>query len=149
VSPAQDSTLASPPRGEPALPEPPAADDPDGLPLEEDERSLLDDVRALIEDGKTYLEAELAFQQTRAGYVADKAKSIAALGAAAVLLVLLALIGLTVGLIFALTPLLTAWGASAVVVGLLGLGAFLCVRAAAGHWKRLMGAMKSKPEDAP
>ncbi len=78
-----------------------------------------------------------------------RSKSIAALGAVAVLFLLLALIGLTVGLIFALTPLLTAWGASAVVVGLLGLGALLCRRAAAGHWKRLMGAMKSKPEDTP
>lgn len=149
MSPAEDSTLAPPSRGEPAVPEPPATDDLEGSTVEEDERSLLDDVRALIDDGKTFLEAELAFQQTRASYVADKLKSAAAFGAIAVLFVLLALVGLTVGLIIALTPWLTAWGASAVVVGLLALGALLCVRAAAGHWKRLMDAVKSKPEDTP
>lgn len=149
MTPAEDGALAPPPRGEPPLPDPPETDDPDGSAVEEDERSLLDDVRALIDDGKTYLEAELAFQQTRASYVADQARSAAALGAGAALLVLLALVGLTVGLIIALTPLITAWGASAVVVGLLALGAFACFRAAAGRWKRISDALKSDPGAKP
>jgi hypothetical protein len=53
----------------------------------------------------------------------------------------LALIGLTVGLIIALTPLLTAWGASALVVLLLLLAAGLCVNSASKRWKRLMTAI--------
>lgn len=120
--------------------------DPAGLPDEaeatayedgEPERSLLEDVEALIEDGKTYLEAELAFQKSRAAYVAQGAKGIAAFGALAAGLAVLALIGLTVGLILALTPLITAWGATAVVVGALLIGAGLCVRAALTRWRRI------------
>lgn len=107
---------------------------------EEPDRSLLEDVEALIEDGKTYLETELAFQKTRAAYVAKGAKGIAGLGALAAGLALLALIGLTVGLILALTPLITAWGATAVVVGALVLGAWLCVRAALKRWRAISAA---------
>ena len=114
---------------------------------DEPDRSLLDDVEALIADGKLYLEAELAFQKSRAGYVAAGAKTIAALGALAAALVVLALIGLTVGLILALTPLITAWGATAVVVLALLLGAWLCVRSALARWRRItqLAGGSSKP----
>lgn len=113
----------------------PAADEGD-----EPDRSLLEDVEALIEDGKTYLEAELVFQKARAAFVAQGAKGIAGLGALALGLALLALIGLTVGLILALTPLITAWGATAVVVGALLLGAYLCVRTAMTRWRTISAA---------
>ncbi|KRA83403.1 hypothetical protein [Altererythrobacter sp. Root672] len=109
---------------------------------EPDDRSLREDVEALIEDGRTYLEAELVFQKTRAAYVADKAKGAVIFGAVAILLACLALVGLTVGLIIALTPLLTAWGASAVVVVTLVLAAVLCVRMAAKSWGKLMAAIQ-------
>ena len=128
--------------------------DPAGLPDasgspdyedDEPERSLVDDVEALIEDGKTYLEAELAYQKTRAAFLAEGAKGVALLGALGIAFVLLALIGLTVGLILALTPLITAWGATAVVVGLLLLGALLAVRTAAKRWSRMMAAVSEEP----
>ena len=106
-----------------------------------DERSLLDDVRALIDDGKTYLEAELGFQKTRAAFVADRAKSTMVFGAIAALLAFLALIGLTVGAIIALTPLLTAWGASILVVAILLVAAALAARAAGRKWSSLMRAI--------
>jgi uncharacterized membrane protein YqjE len=106
------------------------------------DRSLLDDVHALIDDGKTYLEAELTFQKTRAAFVADRVKVAVVFGAVAVMLGSLALIGLTVGLIIALAPLLTAWGASALVVALLLLGAFLAARSAAKRWNHLMAAIQ-------
>lgn len=109
--------------------------------VEHEERSLLDDVRALIDDGKTYLEAELGFQKTRAAFVADRAKSTMVFGVVAALLAFLALIGLVVGSIIALTPLLTAWGASALVVGLLLLAAALAARAAGRKWSSLMRAI--------
>ncbi|OYW46355.1 MAG: hypothetical protein B7Z08_02475 [Sphingomonadales bacterium 32-68-7] len=101
-------------------------------------RSLFDDVEALIDDGKTYLEAEFAFQKTRAAVVADRAKSALIFGAVAMLLGFLALIGLTVGAIIALAPLLTAWGAAALVVGLLMLAAALAARASAKRWVGLL-----------
>lgn len=117
-----------------------AADDIGAVVYDGDapDRSLVDDVEALIDDGKTYLQAELAFQKTRAGYVAGSARNIAMLGALAVVFVVLALIGLTVGLILALSPLITAWGATAVVVGVLLLAAFVAVRMAGKRWSRMM-----------
>ncbi|HEY6815844.1 MAG TPA: phage holin family protein [Croceibacterium sp.] len=130
------------------MPEP----DADALPeggLEAEARSLLDDVHALIDDGKTYLEAELGFQKTRAAFVADRAKSTVVYGAIAALLGFLALIGLTVGSIIALTPLLTAWGASAAVVALLLLAAGLAVRAAARKWSSLMQAIAGDRDAVP
>ena len=104
-------------------------------------RSLREDVEILIEDGKTYLEAELNFQRTRALYVADSARSAMVHGAVAAAFGFLALIGLTVGLIIALTPWLTAWGASALVVGLLILAGVIALRGAMRRWNRLMEAL--------
>ena len=117
---------------------------PAGYEGEEPDRSLLEDVEALIEDGKTYLEAELAFQKTRAAFVAQGAKGIAGFGALAAGLAVLALIDLTVGLILALTPLITAWGATAVVVGALLIGAWLCVRSALKRWRAISAAASGR-----
>jgi hypothetical protein len=111
-----------------------------------EERSLFDDVEALIDDGKTYLEAEFAFQKTRVAVVADRAKSALIYGAVAMLLAFLALIGLTVGAIIALTPLLTAWGAAALVVGLLLLGAGLAAWASAKRWGGLLSLIAPERE---
>lgn len=118
-----------------------------GGDLEGEARSLLDGVQALIDDGKTYLEAELVYQKTRAAFVADGAKSTMVFGAIAALLGFLALVGLTVGSIIALTPLLGAWGASAVVVGLLLAAAALAARAASRKWKGLMQAILGDPDE--
>ena len=120
-----------------------------GSDLDGEARSLLDDVHALIDDGKTYLEAELGFQKTRAAFVADRAKSTIVFGAIAALLGLLALVGLTVGSIIALTPLLTAWGASAVVVAILLVAAWLAARGAARKWSSLIRAITGDPGDTP
>jgi Flp pilus assembly protein TadB len=116
--------------------------DPDGAG---ELRSLREDVEALIDDGKTYLEAELIYQKTRAAFVADRAKDAALFAVLAAAFGVLALIGLTVGLIIALTPLLTAWGASALVVALLLIGAGLSLRAASRRWARLMAAIDTAP----
>lgn len=109
-------------------------------------RSLLDDVEALIDDGKTYLEAEFAFQKTRVAVVADRAKSALVYGAVALLLGFLALIGLTVGAIIALSPVLTPWGAAALVVGLLAFAAGLAGRAAAKRWSGLIALIAPERE---
>lgn len=142
----EDDRIAPPARGDAGLPEVPETP----APAEEGEvselRSLRDDVEALIEDGKTYLETELVYQKTRAAFVADRAKDAVIYGALAAALGVLALIGLTVGLIIALAPLLTAWGASAVVVGLLVVTAWFFLRAASARWNRLMQAIDTEPE---
>lgn len=144
MTPPEDERLAPPGRGGLGLPEL-----PDEPPSPGDESSLIADVEALIDDGKTYLEAEIAYQKTRAAFIADRAKAAFILFAVAALFAFLALVGLTVGLIIALAPLLTAWGASALVVALLLAGAALATRAAGQRWNRLMAAIESAPENKP
>lgn len=124
-----DSTAGNPMAGGSMLP-PDMPDDfqpAQSAAAEEDKPSLKSDVEALIADGKTYLEAELAFQKSRAGYTADGAKWTAIYGAAALGLIHLALIALTVGVLIALAPLIGPWLATAVVVALLLLGALVFV----------------------
>ena len=80
---------------------------------------LSDEVLALIADGRTYAEAEFAFQKSRLSYTAQEGKSAALSVLAALAFLHLALIALVVGAVIALTPYLTAWGATATVVGVL------------------------------
>lgn len=103
--------------------------------------TLLSDVRQLASDAKSLAEAELAFQVSRAKVAGEAAQRIAIYGIVAFLFAFFALGGLVVGLLLALTPLITAWGATAVVVGALLLGAFACVGAAARRMSRLRDAL--------
>ena len=120
--------------------------DPDSGPAAE--RSLFDDLEALLTDAKTYVDAELSYQKSRAGFVANRLKVMVACGLVAAFLAVLALIGLTMGLIIALTPLITAWGATAVVVLSILLLAFVLVRRAAKAWKDLSGAISETAEES-
>jgi hypothetical protein len=108
---------------------------PDGI------SGLLGEVRQLATDAKTLAEAELAFQLSRAKVAGEAARNVAIYGVVAFVLAFFALGALTVGLLLALTPLITAWGATAVVVGALALGAFLCVSAAMRRIRRLQAAL--------
>lgn len=84
-----------------------------------DDASLMADIDALLTDGKTYVQAEIAFQKSRAGYAANRLKASAFYAAAALGLIHLALIALTVGAVIALTPLTGPWLATGIVVALL------------------------------
>lgn len=106
--------------------------------------SLLEDVQALIDDGKTYAQAELNYQVTRAAYTADRAKGVAIFGAGAALVAFVAAIALAVGLIIALTPLITAWGATALVVGALLIVAWLMARRALDSLSDIQAAFSDK-----
>lgn len=112
----------------------------DALPYEalsDEETSLSADIAALIDSGRTYAEAELAFQKTRAALAGDNAAK--AIGELVLALVLLniALTALAIGAVLALQPLITIWGAIAVVVGALLLGAGLLARSAKARGKLL------------
>lgn len=110
------------------------------------EGSLSEDVIALIGDGRTYIEAEIAFQKTRFAYAADHGKSGIVLGVCAFAVLHLGLIALVVGLIFALSPLIGAGGATALVAGiLLFAGAILGLKAKA-QFNRLGEAFKGADE---
>ena len=88
--------------------------------------SLTDDITALLEDGKTYAEAELQYQKSRAAYSANRLKYALVYGAGAFAIFHMALIGLTVGAVIALAPLVGPWLATLIVVGsLILVGVFL------------------------
>jgi uncharacterized membrane protein YqjE len=108
--------------------------------------SLLDEVESLVEDGRTYAEAELAFQKSRLAYVAEHAKWAAIFGGLAAVLVVLAVVGLVIGALLALTPELTAWGAAGVVFAVLVVVAFIMVRMASAKWKGLLQAFEAQEE---
>ena len=116
-----------------------ADEDSSAAPAAFSDHSLTEDVRALFDDGKTYLEAELQFQKSRAAFAADKGRSGLVYGIAALALVHLALVALVVGLVLALSPLLTAWGATGLVVGVLSIAAVVLALAA----KKRFGALSS------
>ncbi len=100
------------------------------------DRSLVDDVRQLAEDGRTLLEAEVAYQKSRALVAGQAAKGVAGWGALALVLVFFALMALVLGLVLALTPHLGALGATAaVVLGVLAAAA-LCGWIAVRRWER-------------
>lgn len=109
--------------------------------------SLADDVSALIDDGKTYLEAELAFQKTRAGYAGEQTKQGVVYGLAALAFLHLALISLVVGLVIALGPYMTPFGAVAAVVGALLLGVGIFAFKAMSRFKALGAAFKSDDDE--
>lgn len=92
----------------------------DGGPYDE---SLLDEIGALIDDGRNYIEAEVAFQRTRAKLAWRLAGASAGLFIVAIVLLHIAFLALAVGLVIALEPLVTIWGAVAIVVGAI----LLCV----------------------
>ena len=73
----------------------------------------------LIEDARTYAEAEAAFQKTRAAIAGKTAGRALVLLVLALVLLHIALIALAVGAVIALAPLVSVWGAIAIVVGVL------------------------------
>ena len=83
------------------------------------------DIEALLSDGRTYIDAELSYQKSRAGFAANRLKFVAIYGAAVFAFLHLALIALTVGLVFALSPIIGPWIATGVVVVLLLAGALI------------------------
>jgi uncharacterized membrane protein YqjE len=109
--------------------------------------SLRDDITALVDDARTYAEAEIAFQKTRARLAGKKAGRALVLLVLALVLLHIALIALAVGAVIALAPLVTIWGAIAIVVGVLLIGVALLVWSASGDGKALL-AMFDAGEDA-
>ena len=108
--------------------------------------SLVDDITALAEDGKTLFEAEIGFQKTRLAFAANRSKSALFSGLMAIGFLHLALIALVVGAVIALTPYLTAFGATAVVVGVLLLGAFVLLLRVRGSAREIGEAFESDAE---
>lgn len=99
------------------------------------QRSLVDDVRALVEDGRTLVEAELAYQKSRAAVAAAGAKGVLGWGALALALAFFMLMALVMGLLLGLSAVLGPWAATAIIVIALALLAGLCALVASRRWK--------------
>lgn len=87
------------------------------------ERSLVDDVHQLLDDGKTYVEAEMAYQTTRAQFVVDHLSQAALKGLIGAVFLVIALIALSVGVLIALQGLFGIWIAVAIVTAFWALAA--------------------------
>lgn len=90
------------------------------IPLEDNdeatERSLVEDLRLLIDDAQAMARAEYGYQKSRAFHAGQELKRAVIFTALAVACLIVALMALTLGAVLALTPHLTAWGATGVVV---------------------------------
>ena len=110
--------MQEPPSGAASAAEPPTAD-AEERPGEDALSTLRADLAALIEDTRTYAEAEAAFQTTRAQIAGKTAGRALVLLVLALVLLHIALIALAVGAVIALAPLVSVWGAIAIVVGVM------------------------------
>lgn len=111
------------------------------------DESIIEVVGALIEDAGLYAQAEIGFQKTRAAFAG---RSLAvALGALVLALILLhlALIALAVGCVIALAPLVTIWGAIAIVVGLMLAGVATLAGIALGRARRIAAMFADEPHN--
>jgi len=110
--------------------------------------SLTAGVRALLEDGQTLVEAELGYQGARVAYAWQRGKGVALLLLLAVFCAFFALVSLVVGLLLALIPLLTAWGAMAVVTAALIVCAAICFFAAVRRFRKARSRLLGNAGDA-
>ena len=86
-------------------------------PAPDYDETLGDEIATLIDDGRNYAAAEVQFQKTRAK-LASRHAGVAGLAIAVALVTFhIALLALAVGLVIALEPHVTIWGAVAIVVG--------------------------------
>lgn len=102
-----------------------------------EEEGLVDELRALADDARTLAQAELAYQKSRATYAGKQALFIAASLGAALVFLFFAVEALVLGAVLALTPLLSAWGATAAVTAILVLAALLAVVTALARWRTM------------
>ena len=112
------------------------------------QRSLVDDVRQMVSDGRTLLEAELAYQKSRAAVAGAGAKSVAIWGALAVALVFFTLMAVIIGALLALADYFGPLASMAIVVGVMllaTLGAALAVRSKWAHTARQLAEQDPAP----
>ncbi len=110
------------------------------------ERSLVDDAKQLASDGRTLLEAEFAYQKSRAAVAGAGIKGITGWAALALALVFFALMALVMGVVLGLAELIGAWAATAVTVLSLLLAAGLSGLAASRRWKRMSALLADDAE---
>jgi len=111
------------------------------------EDSLIDELGTLIDDAGLYASAEIAFQKTRAKLAMRLVGVAAGAVLLAVILLHIALIALAVGFVIALEPLVTIWGAIAIVVGVMLAGVVALALMAASKARLLGKLFASNPAE--
>ena len=94
-----------------------ASSDQTPEPSQPSDESLREELAALIDNGRNYAQAEIAFQKTRAALAGRSIGIAAAAAIVAIILLHIAFLALAVGLVMALEPLVTIWGAIGIVFG--------------------------------
>ena len=108
--------------------------------------SLTDDLSALLSDGRTYVEAEITYQKSRLAFVGDRTKGLVVFGLGVLAFLHLALIGITVGAILILGPLIGYLGATLIVVGVLLVGVVVLGLMAKGRVSEITAAFSEKSQ---
>lgn len=112
--------------------------------------SIVEELGTLVDDARLYATAEIAFQKTRAKLVGKNVGVAAGAVVLAIILLHIALIALAVGFVIALEPLVTIWGAIAIVVGVMLLGVGVLTYLAASKGRLIAEMFASDAEaDAP
>lgn len=113
---------------------PPLVADPSA---EAAQRSLIDDLRQMLEDGRTLVEAELAYQKSRAAVAGAGAKGIVGWAMLALALVFFTLMAIVVGALLILSAWLGPIAATGLTIAaLLGFAAAAAL-AARRRWQRM------------
>ena len=107
---------------------------------EEDIGSLVDRAKDLADDARTAVEAEIAWQGARAGFVGKRAAIIAAWAGFALVCGFIAVLALAFGAILALAPILGAALATIAVTAVLLLAAMIAGLIARGRVRALKAA---------
>lgn len=113
---------------------------------EDDSASLVEQVRDLADDTRTAVEAEIAWQTARAGFIAGRASGIAIWAGLALVCAFIALLALAFGAILALAPVVGAVLATVLVTVVLLLLALIAALVARSRLRRLKtAAFAAKP----
>ena len=107
---------------------------------EEDIGSLVDRAKDLANDARTAVEAEIAWQGARAGFVGKRAASIAAWAGFALVCGFIAVLALAFGAILALVPIIGAVLATIAVTAVLLLAAMIAGLIARARIRALQAA---------
>jgi hypothetical protein len=104
-------------------------------------------LEAILRHGEDLVMAEIAYQKARVGFGWSRGKRVVAFLALAAAFGGLTLVALVVGLLIALAPLITAWGALAVVGLGLALLSFLCFRSAVTAFRQARSVVVGEGPD--
>lgn len=110
------------------------------------ERSLGDDLRQLADDGRTLLEAEFAYQKSRAIAAGSGIASLIGWAALGAVLVLLAVIAALFGVVLELSNLVGAAGATLIVVVSMLIVATICALVVQRKWRRIDRIVSGRDE---